>query len=359
VPKELPDGTRTDLRCSGLEHKLGIHASPTCSMAFGDGGGATGWLIGEENRGLACMFTMMNSARLNVGLQGVGVAEAAYQKALDYARERRQGRAPGASEPVSAIVAHADIQRTLLTMKAYTAAARGICYLTAQALDAAHGPEGKAAHERASLLTPVAKAFATDIANEVTSLGVQVHGGMGFVEETGAAQLMRDARILGIYEGTNGIQAIDLVTRKLPLDGGATVAAQISSMRRVAEGLLKDGAPDFGHAAPRLREGIGSLDRATSFLLKALGSNRPQEALPGATPYLRLFGLVQGAACLATAGLASNAAVKAGETDPAHAGRIALARFFAENLLPAAAGLEQAILSGGGFADDPAFALAG
>ncbi|MCP1538542.1 acyl-CoA dehydrogenase [Methylorubrum extorquens] len=359
VPKVLPDGSRNDLRCSGIEHKLGIHASPTCSMAFGDAGGATGWLIGEENRGLACMFTMMNSARLNVGLQGVGVAEAAYQKALDYARERRQGRAPGSPEPVSAIVAHADIQRTLLTMKAYTAASRGICYLTAQGLDAADGPEGKAAHDRASLLTPVAKAFSTDIANEVTSLGVQVHGGMGFVEETGAAQLMRDARILGIYEGTNGIQAIDLVTRKLPLNGGATVGAQIASMRRVAEELLKDGAPGFGHAAARLRDGIGSLDRATSFLLKALASNRPQEALPGATPYLRLFGLVQGAACLATAGLASSAAVKAGETDPAHAARIALARFFAENLLPATGGLEQSILAGGDFADDPAFALAG
>ncbi|SFK31144.1 acyl-CoA dehydrogenase [Methylorubrum salsuginis] len=359
VPKVLPDGARNDLRCSGIEHKLGIHASPTCSMAFGDGGGATGWLIGEENRGLACMFTMMNSARLNVGLQGVGVAEAATQKALDYARERRQGRAPGAAEPVSAIAAHADVQRMLLTMKAYTAASRGICYLTAQALDAAHGPEGRTAYDRASLLTPVAKAFATDIANEVTSLGVQVHGGMGFVEETGAAQLMRDARILGIYEGTNGIQAIDLVTRKLPLNGGTTVGAQIAAIRRVAEGLLKDGNPGFGHAAARLREGISSLDRATGFLLKALGSNRPQDALPGATPYLRLFGLVQGAACLAQAGLASSAALTAGETDPAHAARIALARFFAENLLPAASGLEQAILTGGSFADDPAFALAG
>ncbi|WP_232628836.1 acyl-CoA dehydrogenase [Methylobacterium sp. Leaf118] len=359
VPKVLPDGTRNDLRCSGLEHKLGIHASPTCSMAFGDGGGAIGWLIGEENRGLACMFTMMNSARLNVGLQGVGVAEAATQTALAYARERRQGRAPGAAEPVSAIVAHADVQRMLLTMRASTAAARGICYLTAQALDAAHGPEGRAAHDRASLLTPVAKAFSTDIANEVTSLGVQVHGGMGFVEETGAAQLMRDARILGIYEGTNGIQAIDLVTRKLPLNGGATVGAQIATMRRVAEALVKDGAPGFGLAAPRLREGIGALDRATSFLMKALGSNRPQEALPGASPYLRLFGLVQGATCLAQAGLAASAAVRAGETDPAHPARIALARFFAENLLPAASGLEQAILTGGGFADDPAFALAG
>ncbi|WP_342151175.1 acyl-CoA dehydrogenase [Methylorubrum sp. SB2] len=359
VPKRLPDGSRNDLRCSGVEHKLGIHASPTCSMAFGDGGGAIGWLIGEENRGLACMFTMMNAARLNVGLQGVGVAEAATQKALDYARERRQGRAPGAAVPVSAIAAHADVQRMLLTMKAYTAAARGLCYLTAQALDAADGPEGRAAHDRASLLTPVAKAFATDIANEVAALGLQVHGGMGFVEETGAAQFLRDARILAIYEGTNGIQAIDLVTRKLPLNGGATVGAQIAAIRRVAEGLLKDGQPGFGHAAARLREGISSLDRATGFLLKALGSNRPQDALPGATPYLRLFGLVQGAACLAQAGLASSAAMRAGETDPAHAARIALARFFAENLLPATSGLEQAILTGGSFADDPAFALAG
>ncbi|GJE55687.1 MULTISPECIES: acyl-CoA dehydrogenase [Methylobacterium] len=357
VPKILPDGTRNDLRCSGLEHKLGIHASPTCSMAFGDAGGAIGWLIGEENRGLACMFTMMNSARLNVGLQGVGVAEAAYQHALAYARERRQGRAPGTAE-TSAIVAHADVQRMLLTMKAYTAAARGICYLTAQALDATDGPEGKAAFERASLLTPVAKAFATDIANEVTSLGVQVHGGMGFVEETGAAQLMRDARILAIYEGTNGIQAIDLVTRKLPLSGGATVRAQIATLRRVAEGLLKDGSPGFGHAAARLRDGVCSLDRATSFLLKTLASNRPETALAGATPYLRLFGLAQGAACLAQAGLASSAALKAGDTDPAHAARIALARFFAENLLTAASGLEQAVIDGGAFAEDAVAMLA-
>ena len=357
VPKILPDGTRNDLRCSGLEHKLGIHASPTCSMAYGDQGGATAWLIGEENRGLACMFTMMNSARLNVGLQGVGVAEAAFQQALAYARERRQGRAPGA-DGTSAIVAHADVQRMLLTMKAYTQAARAICYLTAQALDAAQEADGKAAFERASLLTPVAKAFATDIANEVTSLGVQVHGGMGFIEETGAAQLMRDARILGIYEGTNGIQAIDLVTRKVPLNGGATVRAQIATMRRVAEGLLKDGAPGFGHAAARLRDATGSLDRATSFLLKALGSNRPEAALPGATPYLRLFGLTQGAACLAQAGLAASAALKAGETDPAHGARIALARFFAENLLPAAGGLEQAVIAGGAFAEDAAVALA-
>ena len=358
VPKVLPDGTANDLRCSGIEHKLGIHASPTCSMAFGDAGGATGWLIGEENKGLACMFTMMNAARLGVGLQGVGVAEAATQRALAYAGERRQGKAPGA-EGASPILAHADVQRMLLTMKGYTAAARAICYLTAAALDAAHGPEGQAAQDRASLLTPVAKAFSTDIANEVTSLGVQVHGGMGFVEETGAAQLMRDARILGIYEGTNGIQAIDLTVRKLPLNGGATVRAQIAAMRKVVESLLKDANPAFGHAAARLRAGIESLDRATSHQLAMLASNRPDSALAGATPYLRLFGLAQGAACLAQGGLAASAAVRAGQTDPAHAGRIALARFFAENLLPAAGGLEQSVVDGGGFLDDASLALAG
>lgn len=358
VPKFLPDGRRNDLRCSGIEHKLGIHASPTCSMAFGDSGGATGWLIGQENRGLACMFTMMNAARLNVGLQGVGVAEAAYQQALDYARERRQGRAPG-SDTESPIIAHPDVQRMLLTMKAYAAAARAICYLTAQALDAAEGEEGTAALDRASLLTPVAKAFSTDIANEVTSLGVQVHGGMGFVEETGAAQLMRDARILGIYEGTNGIQAVDLVMRKLPLNGGATIRAQIAAMRRVTEALLKNDVPAFGHTAARLREAVSSLDRATSFLLKSQESGRPQAALAGATPYLRLLGLAQGGASLAQAALAAAAALKAEDVDPAHGGRVALARFFAENLLPAASGLEQAVIHGGAFAEDVSSALAG
>lgn len=358
VPKILPDGSVNDLRCSGIEHKLGINASPTCSMAFGDGGGATGWLVGQENKGLACMFTMMNAARLGVGVQGVGVSEAATQKATAYAAERRQGKAIGSPEATSPIIAHPDVQRMLLTMKASTAAARSICYLTAAAIDAAHGPEGQAAHDRASLLTPVAKAFSTDLANEVTSLGVQVHGGMGFVEETGAAQYMRDARILGIYEGTNGIQAIDLTARKLPLNGGATVRAQIAWMRRTAEGLLKNAEPAFGHMAARLRGGIESLDRATSQQLSALASNRPEAALAGATPYLRLFGLALGGACLARTALAAAAARKAGETDPAHAARIALARFYAENLLPAAGGLEEAVLAGGSFMEEAGLALA-
>jgi acyl-CoA dehydrogenase len=363
VPKVLPDGTRNDVRCQGIEHKLGIHASPTCTMVFGDHGGATGWLVGEENRGLACMFTMMNNARLAVGIQGVAIAERAYQQALAYANERRQGRAPGAAhEGMSPIVEHPDVRRNLLTMKALTQAARAICYLTAEALDRAHRSADpaarRAAHERASLLTPVAKAFSSDIGVEVASIGVQVHGGMGFVEETGAAQHLRDARILPIYEGTNGIQAIDLVTRKLPLSGGAAVRAQIAAMRRTVARLIREANPAFGQTAPRLREAIESLDRATSAMLKSLAGNAPHEALAGATPYLRLFALAQGAASLADGALAANALMAGGDGDPAHPARIALCRFFAENLATAAPGLEHTVLAGAGFVDDASLALA-
>jgi acyl-CoA dehydrogenase len=363
VPKVLPDGTRNDVRCASIEQKLGIHASPTCTMVYGDRGGAVGWLIGEENRGLACMFTMMNNARLAVGIQGVAIAERAYQQALAYANERRQGRAPGNSgTEMSPIVEHPDVRRTLLTMKGLTAAARAICYLTAGAIDRAHRAsdpaDRKAAHARASLLTPVAKAFSSDIGVEVASLGVQVHGGMGFVEETGAAQHLRDARILPIYEGTNGIQAIDLVTRKLPLSGGEAVRSQIAAMRTTATRLVKEATPAFGLTAPRLRAAIESLDRATSFMLKAGSGNAPDEALAGATPYLRLFALAQGAASLADAALAANALMSAGDLDPAHPGRIALCRFFAENLAPAAEGLEASIVAGAGSLAEAPLALA-
>ncbi|MEE1610253.1 acyl-CoA dehydrogenase [Microvirga sp. CF3016] len=362
VPKFLPDGTRNDVRCHSIEHKLGIHASPTCTMIFGDDGGAVGWLVGEENRGLACMFTMMNNARLAVGLQGVAIAERAYQQALSYANERRQGRAIGAAEGMSPIAVHPDVQRNLLTMKALTAAARAICYMTAEAIDRAHLEEDparrKKANERASLLTPVAKAFSTDIGMEVASIGVQVHGGMGFIEETGAAQHFRDARIAPIYEGTNGIQAIDLVTRKLPLAGGETVRAQIASMRATVARLLKEATPTFGATAPRLRDAIESLDRATSYLLKAVSSNAQGEALAGATPYLRLFALAQGGTALAEMALAAQGQAAAGDGDPAHAGRIALCRFFAENIAVGAKGLEETVMSGAGFLQDATLALA-
>jgi butyryl-CoA dehydrogenase len=346
VPKVMPDGTRNDVRAHSVEHKLGIHASPTCTMVYGDRGGATGFLIGEENRGMACMFTMMNQARLSVGLQGVAIAERATQQALAFARERRQGRAYGAPSGSSPIIAHPDVKRMLLTMRALTRAARAISYATAVAIDRAQrSPDGAArstAHDRASLLTPIAKAFSTDIGNEVASLGVQVHGGMGYVEETGAAQHYRDARITPIYEGTNGIQAIDLVMRKLPLAGGVTVRAYISEIRRTVEAVNATNDPAFGWTGVRLQDAVDSLQRATDWLLGGQ-HNDPDPALAGATPYLRLFALAAGGALLAEEALAAKRLAGNG-TDAA--ARTAIARFFAENLAVQASGLERTVVEG-------------
>jgi len=354
VPKFLvkPDGAlgaRNDARCASIEHKLGIHASPTCVMIYGDGGGATGWLVGEENRGLAAMFVMMNSARLGIGMQGVAIGERAYQHALAYVRDRRQGRSASGGAGMSPILEHPDLQRMLMTMKSLVQAARGICHLTGVAIDRSfHAPTAEArasAGERAALLTPIAKAFSTDIGDEVASIGVQVHGGMGYIEETGAAQFMRDARIAAIYEGTNGIQAIDLVQRKLPLSGGAAVAREIGGIRAVAADVASHGGDGFGATAQRLREAADALESATAFLRETLARD-PDEALAGATPYLRLFALALGGACLAKAGLAAQSAPRqAGGTPPL--GRVALARFFAEKLATAAPGLAQTVLSGG------------
>jgi acyl-CoA dehydrogenase len=350
VPKVLADGARNDVRCHSIEHKLGIHASPTCTMVFGDKGGAIGWLIGDENKGLACMFTMMNNARLGVALQGVAIADRAYQQALKYAQDRRQGKAPGATgEGMSPIIEHPDVKRMLIDMHSKTAAARAICYVTAAALDRYHRETDparkKAAHEEASLLTPVAKAFSTDMGIEVASTAVQVHGGMGFVEETGAAQHYRDARILAIYEGTNGIQSIDLVMRKLPLAGGETVKASIARYRQAAEAVARLNDPAFGKAGQRLREAVDCLERATEWMLKTIGPS-PAEALAGATPYLRLFGLAAGGAYLAEAALAAREAMQAGESDPAHGRRIRDCRFFAENSASIALGIEHAVVDG-------------
>jgi alkylation response protein AidB-like acyl-CoA dehydrogenase len=359
VPKMLVNadgslGARNDARCHSIEHKLGIHASPTCTMVYGDGGGAKGWLIGEENRGLACMFTMMNNARLNVGLQGVAIAERATQGALVYARERKQGRTPGV-EGSAPIIAHPDVKRMLITMRALTRAARAICYKTAAAIDATHrAPDEagrKAASERAALITPIAKAFSTDIGTEVASLGVQVHGGMGFIEETGAAQHYRDARIAQIYEGTNGIQAIDLVTRKLPLEGGAVVRACLDELRETAAAVAASNDPAFGHTAARLNDAIESVDRATAWLRDALEKN-PQGALAGATPYLRLFGTAMGGCALAQEALA---AIRIGNGADS-SDRTALARFFAENVAVQAPGLERTVTEGGDSVADVALA---
>jgi alkylation response protein AidB-like acyl-CoA dehydrogenase len=349
VPKFLLNadgspGARNDVRAHSVEHKLGIHGSPTCTMIFGDRGGATGFIVGEENAGMAAMFTMMNRARLAVGLQGVGVAERATQLALAYARERRQGRTAGMPATESApIIAQPDVRRMLLSMRALTQAARTICYATAMALDRAERGDDKparhAAHARASLLTPVAKAFSTDIGVEVTSLGVQVHGGMGYIEETGAAQLYRDARITPIYEGTNGIQAIDLVTRKLPLAGGAVIEGFLGELRRIVEAVDATNDPALGWTGVRLEDAVDSLARTTAWMLAHL-DNDTDQALAGATPYLRLFGVTTGGCMLAQQALA---ALRLGADG---ASRIALARFFAENFSVQAAGLERTVVEG-------------
>lgn len=354
VPKFMvkDDGTlgaRNDLRASGIEHKMGIHASPTCTMVYGDGDGAVGYLIGEENKGLACMFTMMNNARLAVGVQGVAIAERATQQALAFARERKQGQAAGANSGMSPIVEHPDVKRMLMTMRALTSASRTISLKCADALDRAkllsNEAERKAAFEEGNLLTPVAKAFSTDAGIEVASLGVQVHGGMGFIEETGAPQHYRDARIAAIYEGTNGIQSIDLVTRKIGQSGGETLKRIIGGLRATAAQMNVSKEKSLRAGAARLEEGIGVLERTSRHMLAVLEKDETG-ALAGATPYLRIFGLVAGASYLAEAALAAASLRAGGDSDPAHAARIAIARFFAENLLPAAGGLEPAVVSG-------------
>jgi acyl-CoA dehydrogenase len=340
IPKFLvgPDGrlgARNDLRAARIEHKLGLHASPTCHMIYGDHGGCVGYLIGEENRGMAAMFAMMNEARLSVGLQGVAIAETATQQAIAYARERRQGRSAGMAPAESVpIITHVDVRRMLLTMRSLTRAARAICFATAVALDRSHlardAAARKAADDRAALLTPVAKAFSTDIGAEVATLGIQVHGGTGFIEETGAAQHYRDARIAQIYEGTNGIQAIDLVTRKVTLNAGAAVRGYIEELRRTVDAVRAANDPAFGATGARLAEATDSLAEATEWILTALDT-RPDAALAGATTYLRLFASAAGGCMLADEALAAARQGAAGDGAD-RPGRIAIARFFAENL---------------------------
>ncbi|MBG6199146.1 alkylation response protein AidB-like acyl-CoA dehydrogenase [Labrenzia sp. EL_13] len=337
-------GARNDVRVAGVEHKMGIHGSPTCTMIYGDDGGATGWLIGEENRGLACMFTMMNNARLAVGIQGLGVAERAYQHALNYAVERKQGRAPGdKGEGMSPIARHPDIKRMLLTMKSKTQVARAICYACAHAIDMtsiADDEEGRTFwNERAGLLTPIAKALSTDFGVEVASLGVQIHGGMGYIEETGAAQHLRDARIAPIYEGTNGIQSIDLVMRKLPLSGGTQINGFIAELKAIADEVATSNRPEFGATADRLNASIRDLEEATEFMLSAQAEGRIADALSGATPYLRVAGLSLGGALLAKGALRS-------VSEPAArlAERTLLARSFCETVLGETAGLKSDIV---------------
>ncbi|PKP76815.1 MAG: acyl-CoA dehydrogenase [Alphaproteobacteria bacterium HGW-Alphaproteobacteria-3] len=345
VPKFLVNadgslGARNDAYCIGLEEKLGIHGSPTCVMSYGENGGAVGTLIGEENRGLACMFTMMNNARLLVGTQGVAIAEAAYQHALAYAKERKQGRPLGsdlAAGEMAPIIEHPDIRRMLLTMKAMTEASRVLCYATAVAIDGAHscGSEDKrrAAQARADLLTPIAKSFSTDAGVETASIGVQIHGGMGFIEETGAAQFLRDARILPIYEGTNGIQAIDLVTRKLPVGNGDVTRSFIAEMRGTAKEARSSNDKLMTGIGAALDDALDTLDKATDYMLANLKSS-PNDCLAGATPYLRLFGTAAGGHYLTRAAMGNGAA------------RREIAQFYAANILPGVHGLLAPAMAG-------------
>ena len=346
-PKYLvnPDGSlgaRNDLRAVSTEHKLGIHASPTCTMAFGDNDACVGYMVGAENAGMRAMFTMMNHARINVGLQGIAIAERAYGHALDYARGRVQSaRFGGPGRDPVRIIEHADVRRMLLTVRAFTQAARAIAYLNAAAVDRAHAEPDPArraeAQGLADLLTPVTKAFATDIGVEMSSLALQVFGGMGFVEETGAAQHYRDSRIAPIYEGTNGIQAIDLVGRKLPMEGGRHWRALLQRERQFVAGLPRSG--DLGQMVPYLEDAIEALQTASVWISGNEGE-RLADTAAGATPYLRMFGLTLGASLLARQAAEAARRLETGEGDPAFlTAKIATARFFAEQLLPAAPAL--------------------
>ncbi|HET7652257.1 MAG TPA: acyl-CoA dehydrogenase [Acidimicrobiales bacterium] len=357
VPKYLvrDDGSlgeRNALSCVSIEHKMGIHASPTCVMSYE---GATGFLIGEENSGMRYMFTMMNSARLSVGLEGLAVGEAAYQQAVAYAKERLQGRAitagtprtPGTSDSreQAPIVEHADVRRMLLTIKAYVQAMRGLVYLNAECLDlAAHHPdEGVRTWRRelADLLTPITKAWCTDLGNECASLNVQVHGGMGYIEESGAPQLYRDIRIAPIYEGTNGIQAMDLVGRKLPMRGGGAMKDLLAELGAVDAELAAAGDA-VASIRTRLAEGVRVLSDATDWMF-ANGLSDPNDAFAGSAAYLRIAGLVVGGWVMARTALAAS-----GSDDPADADRVVTARFYCETLLPQASGLLAAATAGAG-----------
>ena len=341
-------GDHNDVFCVGLEHKLGLHGSPTCVMAFGESGECYGTLLGEENKGLKNMFVMMNSARLDVGVQGVGVAERAFQRALAYAQDRRQGRAPGVRDGRQVpIYEHPDVRRMLYTMKALTDAARGICYATAVAYDLARtSPDDdirKAASALEGLLTPISKAWSTDRANEVTSIGIQVHGGMGYVEETGAAQHMRDVRIAGIYEGTNGIQALDLVGRKLQGDGGSAVRAFLADVDALVDSARGSATAAIAHAAGQLAEASAALRRATDWLLERAAES-PDDVLAGATPYLKQFGNVAGGFYLLRGAEAAAAGGRLSDRELEY--RLTILAFYADNILPEAVSLADAVTAG-------------
>ena len=346
VPKYLPDadgkpGKRNDLRCVSLEHKLGIHASPTCVMSFGDDGGAVGYLVGEEGRGLSYMFTMMNNARLSVGIQGLAIAERAYQQAAAFARSRVQSKDDGSAAPASvSIVHHADVRRMLMSMRAQIEAMRALGYYTAAGIDGALKQPDKATgrkiQDRVDLLIPIVKAWFTDLGNEIASTGVQIHGGMGFVEETGAAQHLRDARILPIYEGTNGIQARDLVGRKVAKDGGETMLALVAEMRVTAEEMKAAPGDDIEAIRTGLVAAADALEDATRWVAQSVKAELVN-ALAGSVPFLRLAGTALGGWLLARGALVAQTRLGQRDGDPAFLeAKLVTARFYAEVILPPA-----------------------
>ena len=349
VPKFLPStdltqSTRNDCHVMSLEHKIGVHASPTCVMIYGDNGGAVGFLISQEHRGLACMFSMMNNARLTVGLQGVAISERAYQLARDYALERSQGVAPGRTA-IGPIIRHPDVRRMLLSMRSLTEASRALTYTACFNVDHRNKhPDADVRafhHARSALLTPIVKGWCTEVAQEVTSLGVQIHGGMGFIEESGAGQYFRDARILPIYEGTNGIQAIDLVGRKLSMRDGAAVDELLDQTQAYAEAL----GDSLSALAKPLTEGVAACRESSAWLL----ANRGDAALAGATPYLRLLSTVVAGGLMAKGAAIAQAEIAAGATgDRAEflSQKLVTATFFIEQLVPAQLGLMPSIMSG-------------
>ncbi|MEI7872708.1 MAG: acyl-CoA dehydrogenase [Alphaproteobacteria bacterium] len=346
VPKFLAGadgglGKRNDLRCVSLEHKLGIHASPTCVMSFGDDGGAVGYLVGEEGRGLSYMFTMMNNARLSVGIQGLAIAERAYQQAAAFARTRVQSKDDGSPKPEAvSIVHHADVRRMLMTMRAQIEAMRALGYYTAAGIDGAlRHPDKETARktqDRVDLLIPIVKAWFTDLGNEIASTGVQIHGGMGFIEETGAAQHLRDARILPIYEGTNGIQARDLVGRKVAKDGGETMLALVAEMRALADEMKAAPGDDLAAIRTSLLASADALEDATKWVAQSVKADLVT-ALAGSVPFLRLAGTALGGWLLARSALVAQTRLATRDGDPAFLeAKLITARFYAEVILPPA-----------------------
>jgi acyl-CoA dehydrogenase len=356
VPKFLVNqdgslGTRNDVRCVSIEHKLGIHASPTAVLAYGDRDGAIGYLIGEENRGLEYMFIMMNAARFAVGMEGVALCERAYQKALAYAKERIQSRELGGSgsKPV-AIIHHPDVRRMLMSMKAYAEATRALAYVVAGALDKAHRHPDKEERARnqalVDLLIPVVKGWSTETAIEVASTGIQVHGGMGFIEETGAAQYLRDARITTIYEGTTGIQANDLVGRKIARESGLTAKDVLKRIRALDAELAKAPGDDFKAIRSRLAAGAAALNEGVDWIVERYAKD-VKAVHAGAVPFLKLTGIVCGGWQMARAALAAQASLAKGAGNVAFLkAKIGTARFFADHVLAQGPGLRDAVVQG-------------